>query len=95
MGATHFDRLAGDDASPLPGPRPAFFFAPDHVRRRSKEWGREGLDSRFAEAWVPFVEWASGWLGVVRGEGGEAVKNAYLELLEGRADPSVGYVLSP
>ena len=95
VGATHFDRLAGDDASPLPGPRPAFFFAPDHVRRRSKEWGREGLDSRFAEAWIPFVEWASGWLWVVRGEGGEAVKNAYLELLEGRADPSVGYVLSP
>jgi hypothetical protein len=34
------------------------------------------------------------WLQVVRGQGGEAVKAAYLELLEGRSNPSVGHVLS-
>jgi hypothetical protein len=95
VGATHFESLAPEEASSLPGPEPKFFFAPDQVRRRTADWGRDGLDSRFAEAWGPFVDWADGWLEVVRREGPEAVKSAYLELLEGRADPSVGYALSP
>ena len=86
VGATHFESLAPEEASSLPGPEPKFFFAPDQVRRRTADWGREGLDSRFAEAWGPFVDWADGWLEIVRREGPEAVKSAYL---------SVGYALSP
>jgi hypothetical protein len=95
VGATHWDQLAAEEAASLPGPRPVFFFAPDHLRRRSAEWGQEGLDSRLADAWRPFVEWSTDWLEVVCGEGGEAVKAAYLELLDGRMDPKVGHVLSP
>lgn len=95
VGATHFDHLAPEEASSLPGPHPVFFFAPDHVRTRTKELGREGLDALFAEAWTPFVGWAGGWLEIVRGEGGEAVKSAYLQLLDGETDPAVGHVLTP
>ena len=94
VGATHWEAPADESAGPLPGPQPQFFFAPDHVRRRSADWGREELDRRVADAWRPFVEWASGWLRVARGEGPEAVEAAYLELLDGRTDPSVGHVLS-
>jgi uncharacterized protein DUF2855 len=95
VGATHFEQLAPEEARSLPGPNPQFFFAPDQVRRRTADWGREGLDSRFAGAWGPFVEWASGWLEVVRREGGEEIRRTYLELLDGDADPSTGYALSP
>lgn len=94
VGATHWEAPADESADPLPGPQPQFFFAPDHVRRRSADWGREELDRRVADAWRPFVEWATGWLRVARGEGPEAVEAAYLELLDGRTDPSVGHVLS-
>jgi hypothetical protein len=94
IGATHLDRLAPGEARSLPGPQPKFFFAPDQVRKRTADWGRDGLDSRFAEAWAPFVEWASGWLEIVRRDGGEAVMDAYLELLDGSVNPSIGYVLS-
>jgi hypothetical protein len=94
VGATHWEAPSDESADPLPGPQPQFFFAPDHVRRRSADWGREELDRRVADAWRPFVEWASGWLRVARGEGPEAVEAAYLELLDGRAEPSVGHVLS-
>jgi len=94
IGATHFESLAPEEARSLPGPPPKFFFAPDQVRRRTAEWGREGLDSRFADAWTPFVEWAGGWLEVAAGQGGDAVKTAYLELLDGKTKPSVGHVLS-
>jgi hypothetical protein len=94
VGATHFESLAAEEARPLPGPPPKFFFAPDQVRRRTAEWGADGLDSRFADAWGPFVEWAGSWLEVVTSEGGDAVKGAYLELLDGKTDPSIGHVLS-
>jgi hypothetical protein len=94
IGATHREELAGDDREPLPGPRPEFFFAPDQLRKRASEWGREGLDRRMAEAWRPFVEWSSGWLRVERGAGPEALRDAYLELLDGRSDPAAGHVLS-
>jgi len=94
VGATHWELPTTEDAEPLPGPRPEFFFAPDHMRRRITDWGREELDRRAADAWRPFVEWATGWLKIVRGDGPEAVQAAYLELLDGRTDPSVGHVLS-
>jgi hypothetical protein len=94
IGATHREELAGDDREPLPGPNPAFFFAPDQLRKRAAEWGREGLDRRMAEAWRPFVGWSASWLQVERGEGHEALRAAYLELLDGRSDPAAGHVLS-
>jgi hypothetical protein len=95
VGATHWDASADESGDPLPGPQPAFFFAPDHMRRRISDWGREELDRRVADAWLPFVEWATGWLRIERGQGPEAVQAAYLELLDGRTDPAVGHVLSP
>jgi hypothetical protein len=94
VGATHWETAADESGEPLPGPQPGFFFAPDHVQRRSADWGREELDRRVADAWRPFAEWAGGWLQIVRGEGPEAVEAAYLDLLDGRTDPSVGHVLS-
>jgi hypothetical protein len=94
VGATHHDRLAGD-AGPLPGPAPEFFFAPDRVRARSEDWGREGLEDRLAAAWQPYVEWTEGWLEVVHGTGPEAIERAYLDLLDGRVDPATANVLTP
>jgi hypothetical protein len=92
VGATHRDRLGGTEG--LPGPQPTFFFAPDRVTKRRQEWGREGLEERVAEAWRPFVEWTAAWLKVTHGRGPDAIEAAYLELLDGRLDPSTAYVLS-
>ena len=47
------------------------------------------------ESWHPFVEWTGGWLEVIHGRGPEALKEAYLEVLDGKVDPAVGHVLSP
>ena len=95
VGATHWEAPADESGEALPGPQPEFFFAPDHMRRRSADWGREELDRRVGEAWLPFVEWAAGWLKIKRGKGPDAVQSAYLELLDGRTNPSVGHVLTP
>jgi hypothetical protein len=78
----------------LPGPRPTFFFAPDRVAKRSAEWGREELERRLAESWEPYVTWTDGWLEVIHEQGQDALQADYLDLLDGRIDPSRAHVLS-
>lgn len=61
VGATHLDPLP-TSAGDLPGPGPAFFFAPDQVRKRRGDWGPQGVETKFGTAWrefVPYVE--TGW----------------------------------
>jgi hypothetical protein len=38
---------ASRDDKNLPGAKPAWFFAPDQIRKRAKEWGPGGIDTRF------------------------------------------------
>jgi hypothetical protein len=93
VGVTHWEDFGGG-AAELPGPAPAFFFAPTRVVKRSKDWGRAGLETNVAGAWHPFCEWIAGWLEVAHGEGFEAVRSAYLDVLEGRVDPKSAHVIS-
>jgi Protein of unknown function (DUF2855) len=93
VGVTHWEGF-GAGESELPGPRPKFFFAPDRVEKRSKDWGAAGLQARVAEAWQPFCEWTGGWLEVEHGRGFDALQSVYLQVLEGRVDPKTAHVLS-
>lgn len=92
VGASHWEELGGG-AGELPGPPPAFFFAPDRVVKRSADWGRAGLEARVAEAWHPFCEWTAGWLETIPGTGFDAVHAAYLDVIEGRVDPKHAHVI--
>lgn len=93
VGDTHWDQLEGP-AGDMPGPQPAFFFAPDRIIKRTKDWGGDGFGSRLADAWLRLVDWSDRWLEVKHGSGPEAVEQTYLEVLAGRTEPSVGHVLS-
>ena len=92
VGFTHWEDgvQGGED---LDGPTPKFFFAPDRIVKRMTDWGGSGLEQRVAEAWHPFCEWTAGWLAVEHGEGFEAVRAAYLEVLEGGVAPDRAHVL--
>jgi hypothetical protein len=93
VGDTHWD----DGAEPsggLPGPEPAFFFAPTQITKRNEDWGRDGLQERVEAAWSAYTEWADGWLTIERRSGAEAALATFSELVENRADPSVGFVVS-
>jgi len=92
VGVTHWEELGG--GGELPGPTPSFFFAPDRVVKRSQDWGRAALEQRVAEAWHPFCEWTGGWLKTIRGEGFDGVRDAYLDILEGRVAPHAAHVIS-
>ena len=93
VGMTHWEGL-NPGGKELPGPTPAFFFAPSRVSKRSKDWGRAELETRVADAWHPFCEWTGGWLEAIPGQGFEAVQAAYLDVLEGRVEPKRAHVLS-
>jgi hypothetical protein len=92
VGATHWEEMESGEGE-LEGPPPAFFFAPARVVKRSEDWGRLELEKRVAEAWQPFCEWIGGWLETIPGEGFDAVRSAWLEVLEGGVDPRRAHVL--
>ena len=93
VGITHREDLGG--GSELAGPKPVFFFAPDRLKKRNEDWGGDETNKRIAAAWRDYVEWTGGWLEVVHDSGPEAIERIYLEMLDGKSDPAVGYVLSP
>jgi len=93
VGITHWEEL-GAGAGELPGPAPAFFFAPDRIAKRSAEWGSAELEQRVADAWHPFCEWIGSWLEVVHDRGFEGLESRWADVLEGRVDPKTAHVIS-
>ncbi len=93
VGATHWEAMTASAAG-LPGPTPKFFFAPDRVTKRGADWGRAGLNERVAAAWGPFCAWAGTWLQTIEGQGFDAVRDAYLAVLDGQVEPARAHVLT-
>ncbi|MDG4778888.1 DUF2855 family protein [Micromonospora sp. WMMD961] len=93
------DRLVRDIAVGLTNQTPnaeaagEVFFAPVQMRKRSQDWGRDGLDRRFTEAWQRFTTVVSAWLDVRLGVGPDALREAWLDVLAGRTPPRVGHVV--
>jgi hypothetical protein len=90
VGVTHQD---GSRAGTLAGARPTGFFAPDRMTTRTADWGREGLDQRFGDAWRRFAPVAEQWVDVQVSNGPEALREVWLEVLGGRSDPRTGHVV--
>ncbi len=92
IGLTH--RSSSPDEPALPGAKPTWFFAPDQIRKRAKEWGPGGIEARFGAAWAGFAPKLDQWLTVTEGRGPAAVQTAYLDTLNGRVPPDLGHILS-
>jgi hypothetical protein len=92
VGVTHWTQMA-QGAGELAGPKPVFFFAPDRIKKRGADWGTAKLDESVAEAWVPFAQWATDWLRVERISTEDDIQRVYLELLDGKLDPTAGTIV--
>jgi hypothetical protein len=92
IGLTH--RSSSPDEPELPGAKPIWFFAPDQIRKRAREWGPGGVDARFGAAWAGFAPNLDQWLTVIEGRGPAAVREVYLDTLNGRVPPDQGHILS-
>ena len=92
VGLTHWERMT--PASDLPGPTPAFFFAPDRAKKRMEDWGAAEFQRRVGEAMARFLGSTSAWLRVVEGKGPAALESVYHGMVEGRVNPAEGHVLT-
>ncbi|CCE06038.1 conserved hypothetical protein [Bradyrhizobium sp. STM 3843] len=92
VGLTHQD--GDDDAADLPGAKPSWFFAPDQIRKRAKDWGPGGIESRLGAVWQSFAARLDQWLTVIHRSGPAAVQQIYLDTLGGRVPPDQGYMLT-
>ncbi len=92
VGITHWEQLGAEPD--LPGPTPSLFFAPSQIEKRVGDWGRDGLQRRFGDAWERLLGVVDDWVEVVYSEGTEAVEAVYRDLLEGRSSPRHGHVLA-
>lgn len=86
VGAAHWDNSA--PASDLPGPKPAFFFAPEHAVKRLKEWGGSEFTRRYATAWARFSNDAHALFDTQSMDGAEGALDAYRQLVTNSAPAS-------
>ena len=81
----------------LPGPKPAFYFAPVQIRKRNADWGHAEVNRRFNEAQLAFIrrvgEGSPPWLQVEERRGLAAAQGLIGDLCAGRIDPRVGHVV--
>lgn len=89
VGITH--RAAGDPST-LPGPRPEFFFAPDHFVRRVAQWGGRGLAERLEAARAGFDAAAGSTIEIVERTGPDEIVAAWTATVAGQVDPRQGVI---
>jgi hypothetical protein len=93
VGVTHWD--AARSGPPTHGPAPVWFFAPDRIRTRYADWGREAYDARLADAWAAFVPTTARWLRMETVSGAEPASAALGRLVDGDVDPAEGLIVRP
>jgi hypothetical protein len=93
VGGTHWEAQRADP-EPLAGPKREQFFAPDQIRKRAAEWGVAELNAGFSIALAAFVAGVP-WLRLVHHVGARALVAVYSDVLEGRARPDEGHIITP
>lgn len=74
---------------------PGIFFAPDQMRKRIGDWGREELDRRVTGAWQEFAPVAEAWVDIVHNHGPQGLKQVWHEVQSGQTSPRTGHILTP
>ncbi|HAU22998.1 MAG TPA: DUF2855 domain-containing protein [Erythrobacter sp.] len=95
VGATHIEER-GDGLGAgheLPGPTPTLFFAPDHAVALFKEEGPQAAGQQIAESWHYFLAAVGDTVEIERKQGIEAAREVYLEMVQGKVDPTKGIVI--
>jgi len=94
VGATHWQDTAGQNGGPLPGPTPEFFFAPGQSEKRAADWGTDELDARIARSFHRLLDTTDRWLTIEHRTGPDGADAVYHSLLDGSAEPNIGYIVS-
>ena len=79
VGLTHHEGIPDEGATGAP----EFWFAPDHLAARGREWGPGVLHWRFAEAYRAALPTLESWVHVRRSTGPKALRAAWHDVLSG------------
>ncbi|WP_417483814.1 DUF2855 family protein [Maricaulis salignorans] len=81
----------------MPGPAPKFFFAPEQIAKRNKDWGPDAFNARFNDAQEAFFAQLDSadpvWMTVKTGQGFEAAQAVIKTLVESGGDPAMGHMI--
>lgn len=91
IGGAHWDDSI--PARDLPGPRPEFFFAPDHVKARLEDWGPKEFARRYGDAWLGFAKASGEYFSYDSRSGSKGALDVYNALIKGEFDPKSGFVI--
>lgn len=75
-------------------PRSEFFFAPEQLRKRTADWGADGLAQRFGEVWRGFTAQAGNWVGIAGHSGPDELVEVWQAVLAGKANPNTADVIT-
>ncbi len=92
VGATHWESFGSADS--LPGPKPEFFFAPSQISKRDAEWGSGEVMRRAGLAVVDLAKGVSDELSIVHLSEADAVRDAWLALVDNQRPPSEAVIAS-
>lgn len=92
VGDTHW---AAPQASGLPGPAPALFFAPDSIAAMIARNGAAAFHADLARAISLFAGDAEKWLAITPHRGVDGFADAFDPLVGGHADPARGHIWTP
>lgn len=96
VGATHVDaRGFGGGGGEIPGPKPILFFAPDHAVATVQELGPKGFGEAVAAGWKNFIVAVDSVVTVDERRGIDTAIPAFIDTLQGKADPAVGIIIRP
>lgn len=92
VGMTHWETPRTQAA--LPGPKPAFFFAPAQIVKRNADWGPGVLMGKAQAANIAFAASLGDQLTIVHHDGADAVKASYEAMVSGATPPTQGIILA-
>jgi len=96
VGVTHIEaRSTFGGGDPLPGVKPALFFAPDHAVAFFKANGPEEGGKLVAAAWHQFLKASDGAVAIERHKGLSAARDIFTAMVAGQIDPAKGIVIEP
>jgi hypothetical protein len=70
-----------------------FFFAPTQALKTIKKLGPQVFEQQLAESWLSFTKNAKNWISIQETISTEALTDLYLEMLDGKLDPSIGHIV--
>ena len=93
VGVTHWDALAAPPEKTA-GVERVWFFAPDRIRQRMKDWGPADLNARFGTVLTAFVA-ANPWMMLKHHDGAQALEAVYAQVVAGQVKPNEGHIVRP